>query len=86
MKRISLLIFLLSMTFGSISAQQLSISGKDFQIPYQKGMILDIGVGANFDLSHSSGNPAAALLGVRNTATTWQTLPLLISYFVRFTV
>lgn len=70
MKRIGLFIFLLSMAFGSIDAQQLSISRKDFLTPYQKGMKLDIGVGANLDLSQSSANPAAAALGIRNTAAT----------------
>lgn len=67
MKRISLCIFLLAALYGSINAQDLTASRQNLGELYQKHVKLDITSGANFDLARSSNNPAAALLGTRNT-------------------
>mgnify|MGYP000034355043 CR=1 FL=1 len=68
MKKLCLSILLLSIIFGSINAQEISKPKKQFETPYQKEKRLDLTVGGNLDLASSSTNPAAAVLGMRNTA------------------
>lgn len=68
MKRTCLLIILLSVICGSILAQEPIKKHRDFGKLYQKHVKLDITTGVNFDLAKTSGNPAAAVLGTRNTA------------------
>lgn len=68
MKRTCLLIILLSVICGSIPAQEPIKKHRDFGELYQKQVKLDITTGVNFDLAKTSGNPAAAVLGTRNTA------------------
>lgn len=73
MKKNYLLVFLLSILFGSIGAhegyaQESSKSPQQFETPYQREARLDLTLGANFDLVRSSANPAAASLGMRNNS------------------
>lgn len=68
MKRTCLLLILLSVICGSIPAQEPIKKHRDFGELYQKQVKLDITTGVNFDLAKTSGNPAAAVLGTRNTA------------------
>lgn len=68
MKRTCLLIILLSVICGNIRAQESAKTHRDFGKLYQKHVKLDITTGVNFDLAKTSGNPAAAVLGIRNTA------------------
>lgn len=73
MKKNCLLVFLLSILFGSIStqesyAQESSKPRRQFEMPYQRESRLDLITDANFDLVRSSANPAAATLGMRKDA------------------
>lgn len=68
MKTTCLFIILLSVICGNIRAQESAKTHRDFGKLYQKHVKLDITTGVNFDLAKTSGNPAAAVLGTRNTA------------------